>query len=212
MRGRNMNNVWMDIPGTLAALAVSAYWLGIGVMIVRVRRHTHRMAGVVPGQRLERLMWLAWLPLAAAWIALPWLALSRSDAWLGLPAFAHDSTYAAARWIGAIVAVAALAATIKCWARMGKDWRMAVTDEPDQALITDGFYGRIRHPIYAFSILLVIASVVGVPTAAMAACGACLVALWVGKAHNEERHMLRQHGEDYARYLRRTGRFLPRSR
>ena len=40
---------------------------------------------------------------------------------------------------------------------MGKDWRMAVTDEPEQALITDGPYGRIRHPIYAFSILLVLA-------------------------------------------------------
>jgi len=202
----------MDIPGTITAVTVSAYWLGIGVMIVRVRRHTHRMAGVVPGQRVERLMWLAWLPLAAAWIALPWLALSRDDALLGLPSFAQGSAYGFVRWAGALVGVAALGATIKCWARMGKDWRMAVTDEPDQALITDGLYDRIRHPIYAFSILLVIASAAVVPTVPMALCGACLVTLWVAKAHNEERHMLRQHGERYARYLERTGRFLPRSR
>src|SRR5437763_1413288 len=63
----------MDVPATMMAATVIAYWLGIGVMIVRVRRHTHRMAGVVPEQRLERFMWLAWLPLAAAWIALPWI-------------------------------------------------------------------------------------------------------------------------------------------
>ncbi len=30
------------------------------------------------------------------------------------------------------------------------------------------------------------------------------------KARNEERHMLANHGDDYARYLARTGRFLPR--
>jgi len=46
----------------------------------------------------------------------------------------------------------------------------------------------------------------------MLACGAGLVALWVIKAHNEERHLLRSHGEAYAAYLARTGRFLPRSR
>jgi protein-S-isoprenylcysteine O-methyltransferase Ste14 len=87
---------------------------------------------------------------------------------------------------------------------------MAVTAEPYQPLITDGLFGRIRHPIYAFSILLVLCTVVVVPTALMAACGAGLVALWVVKAHNEERHMLRQHGDAYAAYLARTGRFVPR--
>jgi protein-S-isoprenylcysteine O-methyltransferase Ste14 len=202
----------MDVPGTTIAATVTAYWLGIGVMIVRVRRHTHRMAGVVPGQSVERLMWLAWLPLAALWITLPWLALERTDGLLALPAFARAPGYVALRWSAALIGLAALVATVKCWARMGKDWRMAVTDEPDQHLITDGLYGRIRHPIYAFSILLVLASVIGVPTLGMALVGVCLVALWVGKAHNEERHLLRQHGEDYARYLSRTGRFLPRFR
>jgi len=200
----------MDVPGTMIAATIVAYWLGIGVMIVRVRRHTHRMAGVVPEQQVERYMWLAWLPLAAAWIALPWLALGHDDRLFGLPAFARESPYAGLRWVAAGVAVAGLAATIKCWARMGKDWRMAVTAEPDQALITDGLYQRIRHPIYAFSILIVVCSVVAVPTLPMAFCGACLVALWVAKALNEERHMLRTHGEDYARYLARTGRFTPR--
>jgi len=200
----------MDVPGTMIAATIVAYWLGIGVMIVRVRRHTHHLAGVVPEQRVERFMWLAWLPLAAAWIALPWLALSHGDRVFGLPEFAREPAYAGLRWVAAAVAVAALAATIKCWAHMGKDWRMAVTAEPDQALITDGLYQRIRHPIYAFSILIVVCSVVVVPTVAMAVCGACLVALWVAKAQNEERHMLRTHGENYARYLARTGRFLPR--
>lgn len=200
----------MDIAGTIIAATVVAYWLGIGTMIVRVRRHTHSGVGVVPEQRMERVMWLIWLPLAAAWIALSFLALSREGPPFGLPEFARTAGYGAARLVAAVVGIAALAATVKCWSRMGKDWRMAVTAEPDQPLITDGLFGRIRHPIYAFSILLVLCTVVVVPTVAMAAVGAGLVALWVTKAFNEERHMLRQHGEAYAAYLGRTGRFLPR--
>jgi len=158
------------------------------------------------------VMWMLWVPLAAVWIALPLLALSRHGSPFGLPDFARLPWYGIVRIVGALVGVAALGATIKCWSRMGKDWRMAVTAEPDQPLITDGLFNRIRHPIYAFSILLVLCTVLVVPTPLMAGCGAGLVALWVVKAHNEERHMLRQHGQAYAGYLARTGRFVPRIR
>lgn len=200
----------MDIAGVIIAAAVVAYWLGIGTMIVRVRRHTHKAVGVIPEQRLERVMWMLWVPLAVVWITLPLLALSRHGPPFGLPDFARMPWYATVRVVAAVVGLLALGATVKCWSRMGKDWRMAVTAEPDQPLITDGLFGRIRHPIYAFSILLALCTVVVVPTALMAACGAGLVALWVVKAHNEERHMLRQHGDAYAAYLARTGRFVPR--
>lgn len=203
----------MDVPGTLITATVLAFWIGIGAMIVRVRRHTRRIVGVVPEQRLERVMWIAWLPLGVVWVALPWLALSRTGPPFGLPDFARAVPwYEVLRGVAAAVAVASLGAIVKCWSRMGKDWRMAVTAEPGQALIVDGLFSRMRHPIYAFSILLVACSVVVVPTVYMALCGAGLVALWVMKAFNEERHMLRTHGDDYARYLARTGRFLPRFR
>ena len=202
----------MDIAGTIIAVTVVAYWIGIGTMIVRVRRHAHKVVGVIPEQGVERVMWMLWVPLAIVWIALPWLALSRAEPPFGLPALARTPWYSAVRMVAAVVGLAALAATVKCWSRMGKDWRMAVTAEPDQPLITDGLFGRIRHPIYAFSILLVICTVIAVPTALMAACGAGLACLWVLKAHNEERHMLRQHGDAYAAYLGRTGRFVPRIR
>lgn len=202
----------MDSAGTVIAATVTAYWIGIGAMIVRVRRHAHKAVGVIPGQRVERLMWLAWVPLAALWITLAWLATSRTAAPFGIPEFARAPWYGVVRAAAAVIALAALGATVKCWARMGKDWRMAVTDEPGQPLITDGLFGRMRHPIYAFSMLLVLCTVAAVPTPLMAACGAGLLALWILKARNEERHLLERHGEGYARYLARTGRFLPRLR
>ena len=205
----------MDITGTLVAAVVTAYWFGVGAMIVRVRRqsrkHAAHAATVLPRQPLERLMGAAWVPLVAAWVALPWLALARTGAPFGLPPFALLPEYASVRYAAAIVAAVCLALTIKSWARMGRHWRMAVTDE-EQALITDGMFARIRHPIYSLSILLMLCTMLVVPTGLMVAVGIVHIAMMVLKAHNEERHLLAKHGAAYAGYLARTGRFLPRLR
>jgi protein-S-isoprenylcysteine O-methyltransferase Ste14 len=44
----------------------------------------------------------------------------------------------------------------------------------------------------------------------MLAIAAIHVTLMAIKARNEERHLLSVHGEAYARYVARTGRFVPR--
>ncbi len=201
----------MDFALSTLIATVSAYWLGVGVMIVRVRRHARRVVGVVPEQPMERLMGLAWIPIVAAWIALPWLAYWRPQSGFAVPEWARAVEWVALlRILAAVVAVLCLAATIKCWARMGKDWRMAVTGEPSQPLITDGLFARIRHPIYAFSVLLMLCTMVILPTWPILVAGAAHITLMVLKARNEERHLLAHHGEAYARYLARTGRFVPR--
>lgn len=203
----------MDVALCTLIATVSAYWLGVAVMIVRVRRHARRVVGVVPEQSLERVMGLAWIPIVAAWIALPWLAEWRPQSGFAVPEWARvTGWYALLRGVAAVVAVLCLGATIKCWARMGKDWRMAVTGEPSQPLITDGLFARIRHPIYAFSVLLMLCTMVILPTLPMLAAGLAHIALMVLKARNEERHLLTHHGAAYARYLAQTGRFIPRRR
>jgi len=200
-----------DIPLLLLAVTVSSYWIGVGVMIARVRRQTRKVVGLVPEQRLERLMWLVWVPMVTVWIYVPWAALARSGRIPALPRFALDEPlYAVLRWVAAILAVFAFAATVGCWRRMGKDWRMDVSLDRKTDLITDGLFARIRHPIYAFSILLVLCSAAILPTAPMLAVAAVNVVLLNIKARNEERHLVGMHGDAYAQYLRRTGRFLPR--
>jgi protein-S-isoprenylcysteine O-methyltransferase Ste14 len=49
-----------------------------------------------------------------------------------------------------------------------------------------------------------------VPTLPMFAIAAVHMVLMNLKARNEERHLLAVHGDAYARYLRASGRFLPR--
>jgi protein-S-isoprenylcysteine O-methyltransferase Ste14 len=200
-----------DLPAVILVATVWCYWFGIGVKIVRARRRSHDLAGLVPEQSFERAMWIVWLPLVIAWIVLPWLSLRSASPWLAVPDFAKDEpAYATLRWLAAAVALGCLAMTVWCWSTMGKDWRMDVSEKHKGALITDGLFTYVRHPIYALSMLLMICSAIIVATAPMAALAAVHVVLNNIKARNEERYLLRVHGEPYAQYLRRTGRFFPR--
>jgi len=200
-----------DLPGVLLTATVWAYWLGVGMMIVGAHRKTHRLAGLVPEQRLERFMWIVWVPLVAAWVSLPFLALVRTHALLAMPVFVHQSAaYAWLRWIAAVCAVICLLLTSVCWSRMGTHWRMDISLKGEEELITDGPFRHVRHPIYALSMLLMICSAVVVPTLPMLVVAIAHLVLNYFKARNEENHLLAVHGDLYRRYLARTGRFFPK--
>ena len=200
-----------DLPGVLLTATVWAYWLGVGMMIIGAHRKTHRLAGLVPEQRLERFMWIVWVPLVAAWVSLPFLALVRTHALLAMPVFVHQSAaYAWLRWIAAVCAVICLLLTSVCWSRMGTHWRMDISLKGEEELITDGPFRHVRHPIYALSMLLMICSAVVVPTLPMLVVAIAHLVLSYFKARNEENHLLTVHGDLYRRYLARTGRFFPK--
>ncbi len=199
-----------DWPGVILVATVWAYWIGVGMMIVRVHRKTRKLGGLVPEQSLERLMWLVWVPMIAAWLTLPYLALVRIHPPLAMPAFArHAPGFMALRWIAAGGAVASLLLTSLCWSSMGSGWRMAVSTSGSETLITDGMFRYVRHPIYALSMLLMACSMIVAPTVPMLLVGAMHIALLQIKARNEERHLPAVHGEAYRHYLARTARFVP---
>ncbi len=199
-----------DVPLVVLIATIWAYWLGVAIMVIRVRHRNQKLVGLVPEQRVERYMWLVWVPLVAAWMYLPYAALTRAGSAFELPAFARsDTLYSALRWVAAASAVLCLLATVKCWLRMGEDWRMDVGARKTD-LITDGLFARVRHPIYALSMLLIVCSALIVPTAPMIAIAVVHLTLMNLKARNEEDHLTAMHGESYRRYVARTGRFLPR--
>jgi len=197
-----------DAPLAILVVTVWAYWLGVGVMVLRVRRRNRRLVGLVPEQQVERYMWLAWVPLVAAWMFLPYAALTRGGVF-GLPSFVQADGYALLRWIAALAAVLSLLATIDCWRRMGDDWRMDIGTRKTE-LVTGGLFHRVRHPIYAFSMLLMLCSAIIVPTLPMIVIACVHLALMNIKARNEERHLTAMHGDSYSQYVARTGRFFPR--
>ena len=198
-----------DVPLVILSATVWAYWFCVGVMIVRVRKKTHMLAGAVPEDPIEKRMWLIWVPVIVAWMVLPYQAGIRSHWLLALPAAAREQPWLALRMAAALLAVACLLLTATVWRRMGQDWRMAVSVDRQSELITDGLFRYVRHPIYALSVLLMLCSVIVVPTVPMLAIAVTHIALMVLKAKNEERYLLNAYGERYARYLAHTGRFFP---
>jgi protein-S-isoprenylcysteine O-methyltransferase Ste14 len=199
-----------DLPLLIVALVVWIYWLRVGAMVIRVRRREHHDVGVIPERTGERVMWLVVVPTILAWIALPTLALTHGRGLLAVPAFAREGlVYPALRWIFALVALACLAATLRAWRSMGRHWRMDISDR-NTALVTSGLFAYIRHPIYAFSIALMLATAIVLPTVPMLVVAAVHIVLMNVKARNEEAHLARIHGDAYVRYVERTGRFFPR--
>jgi len=190
-----------DVPLVVLIATIWTYWVGVAIMVLRVRRRNRKLVGLVPEQRLERLMWLVWVPSAAAWMFLPYAALKRGAGAFALPEFAGAEPYQFLRWAAAACAVVSLLAIM----------RMDVGSRKTP-LITDGLFRFIRHPIYTFSMLLVVCSALVVPTAPMIGIAAILLTLWNLKARNEEHHLSTVHGEAYLRYVARTGRFFPRLR
>jgi len=78
-------------------------------------------------------------------------------------------------------------------------------------LVTAGPYRRVRHPLYTAFILLGIAWFL--LTGNWLIGGTWLTAIVLGintRLNPEERMLLDEVGEVYARYQRQTGRFLPR--
>ena len=94
---------------------------------------------------------------------------------------------------------------------MGSSWRMGIDPNDRTQLIFNGPFAFVRHPIYGLSSLLMIATLLAMPSVAMLAVAGIHIALLQWEARREERHLVTLHGEEYQRYARHTGRFFPRS-
>ena len=96
-------------------------------------------------------------------------------------------------------------------ADLGRLWSPTVEPEAEQRLVTDGVYRRTRHPMYAAHVLWGIAQALLLPN--LIAGPLALVLLLVVLAlrvPREEQAMLEEFGDDYRKYMKTTGRILPR--
>jgi protein-S-isoprenylcysteine O-methyltransferase Ste14 len=112
--------------------------------------------------------------------------------------------------VGLILAVVGIALTFGAQLAMGDSWRVGVDSEERTELVTDGPFRLIRNPIYSAMLPTVFGLVLMVPSAlAIAAILTLFVALEMQVRLVEEPYLLRTHGEEYASYAARVGRFVP---
>lgn len=205
------------LPPLIIAVILTAYWARVVRLAYKTHKTTGHSANFTPPEHLGRLLRFIWVPLVAFWIVHPYLTAFH------LSPFHHSSVSALPRplrplhvsqtlsWIAAAVATLALGGTLICWRRMGKSWRMGIDPAEKTQLIVTGPYAHVRHPIYALSSLLMLATLAAVPTPLMLVTAIAHLLLLQWEARREEKHLLAHHGQAYADYCRHVPRFLPRS-
>lgn len=117
---------------------------------------------------------------------------------------------AALNWIGVAFAVVGIALTLYAQLAMGESWRIGVDPGERTELVTSGPFALVRNPIFAAMTPTGLGLALMVPNVpALAGFAALVLALQLQVRFVEEPYLLRQHGEAYREYARRTGRFLP---
>jgi len=78
-----------------------------------------------------------------------------------------------------------------------------------RGLVTTGAFSRVRHPLYLGCILFYLGLVLSTFSIASAAVFVVIVLFYDYIARYEERLLLGRFGEEYERYMERSGRWLP---
>ena len=112
-------------------------------------------------------------------------------------------------WIAVGLIVGGLLFSIRARTALGRNWSGRVTVKAEHELIERGPYRRIRHPIYTGMLLALLGT--GMAAGRVYGALAFVLALFclARKARLEERWMMREFGERYAEYRRRSWALLP---
>jgi protein-S-isoprenylcysteine O-methyltransferase Ste14 len=197
-------------PALVFGIVLTAYWGRVLRLVYKIRSRTGKDANFRPPERTGQWLRVIWYPAVVIWVGYPYVvAFTRAErlaaalrpvawpGWLG--------------WAAAAVGVAALMGTLACWKRMGKSWRMGINPDEKTQLIVSGPYAYVRHPIYALSSLLMLATIVAIPSPLMLVVGVIHLGLLQWEARREEKHLVLHHGQAHEEYCRRVGRFVPKS-
>jgi len=189
----------------LALLALYGL-LAFGVrMVVQVRRTgSTGFKGLRGASGLERMGGLLFALAVVLCIAGPVLQLANALSSVQ----ALDGTGAGI--LGVVLASLGIAITLVAQFAMGDAWRIGVDPSERTELVTHGPFSLVRNPIFAAMIPAFTGVALLAPNAVTIA-GAILlmVALELQTRLIEEPYLFRVHGERYAVYAARAGRFLP---
>jgi protein-S-isoprenylcysteine O-methyltransferase Ste14 len=93
------------------------------------------------------------------------------------------------------------------WSFLGIEQVLKVGDPPPPRLVVDGFYRWVRHPLYTFGLVFIWLTPLMTRNLLVLYLG--LSAYLVIGAWFEERKLLHEFGEEYARYRSRTPMLVP---
>ena len=114
------------------------------------------------------------------------------------------------RWVGVVLGINAGVLLILTFRTLGKNLTDTVVTREKHTLVTSGPYGWVRHPFYVAFISAVTANSLVAANWYIALTGGLAFGVIVLRTRIEEEKLLERFGEEYSRYMVRTGRFFPR--
>lgn len=114
-------------------------------------------------------------------------------------------------WLGMLVFIAALCLLWRSHVSLGSNFSLVLEIKEKHSLITHGVFRYIRHPIYAAHLLWGIAQALLLHNwiAGYSMLFFFLLLYW-RRVSREERMMLEYFGDEYSKYMKRTGRLIPK--
>jgi protein-S-isoprenylcysteine O-methyltransferase Ste14 len=128
----------------------------------------------------------------------------------GFPRAADHSFSAKLAWIGAILFALALWLFYRSHHDLGLHFSESLDLRVDHALVTDGIYRHLRHPMYLAFWLWALAQVLLLPNWFAGFAGiAGFSVLYFGRLYREEQMMVDKFGDRYRDYAKHTARIVP---
>lgn len=112
--------------------------------------------------------------------------------------------------VGVAVAIVGVAATLLAQLSMGDSWRIGVDESERTELVTGGAFDLVRNPIFSAMLVTAVGLTLMVPNVvSLVGLVSLVVALELQVRGVEEPYLAQVHGDAYAAYRQRVGRFLP---
>lgn len=94
---------------------------------------------------------------------------------------------------------------------LGRNWSTTIEIREGHALITGGVFKYMRHPMYSAHLLWGIAQILLVHNwLAGPASLVIMIPLCILRIPLEEKKLIEEYGDEYSRYMGKTGRVVPR--
>ena len=152
----------------------------------------------------------AWWAGASGLLALAAAAAAPLAAIGGLAGGIAPTGFAAVHAVGLLACAAGLVGCLWAQLSMGASWRIGVAADQKTELVTHGIYAHVRNPIFSFMVVSAAGLCLLVPNAlSVAALALTVVCVELQVRVVEEPYLRRVHGDSYAAYTAKVGRFVP---
>lgn len=128
----------------------------------------------------------------------------------GHPSFANYGFQPPMAWLGAAVFACSLWLFVRTHKDLGHNWSVTLEVRDRHALITNGVYSHVRHPMYSAFWLWAVAQGMLLPNWVAGLSGIFgFGTLFFLRLKQEEALMLERFGEEYRKYMAVSWRVLP---